>query len=185
MAANAIKKPIDNTQQAGLQLRGHVADFIQKQRAFSPFRQTARRWVVARRTQPRSWPNSLGFQQVARNGGGVDSDKRLARGLEWRCSACATSSAAARSAGDQHRDRRLDNWPMARTHPASPAPGPASPGGVHGVGPRRWLGLAQRARPIAPPDRRQTVWAGIRTRRPETPPRRNPGRCAVITITGR
>ena len=106
MAAHAVKLSVgQDPQQAGLQLGRHVTDFVQEQRAaFGLFKPAATPGLGAGK-RPSLVAEQLAFQQVARNGGGIDGDKGFGRAGRMAVQGLGNQLfARARFTGDQDRD---------------------------------------------------------------------------------
>ena len=109
VAADAIELPIgQHAQQARLQVRWHVADFIQKQCATVSLFEAATAHGRGTGERPPFVPKQLALQQVLRNRGGVNRNERLggARAVTVQ-RARHQFLAGARFAVDEHRRMRL------------------------------------------------------------------------------
>jgi hypothetical protein len=67
-----------DTQQAGLQIGRHVADFVEKERAAFGLLEAPAALRLRAGKRAALVAEQLGFKQIFRNGRGVDGDERLA-----------------------------------------------------------------------------------------------------------
>src|SRR5690606_29502045 len=96
-----------HAQQPGLQRRGHVADLVEKQRASVRLLEAATALRVRARERAPLMSEQLGFEQLARYGGCVQSDERLARARAVLVQSAGDELLArAGLTGDQHRHAR-------------------------------------------------------------------------------
>ncbi len=109
VTADAIKLAIrQHAQQARLQIRRHVADFVEKQRAAVGLLETAAPHVLRPGKSAAFVSEQLRFEQVFRNRRGVDRDERLRRARAVTMQRARHQFlAGARIAGNQHRRMRL------------------------------------------------------------------------------